>query len=131
MESVKLSNVIWAAVVGIGLLIIILLFVWIWLIYTPMWACLVSGILALLLGVLAYFSQSSIEKPLYGQISAVIFGFIGIGFLLGAAWMQTDALKLPCLIVVLIVALIVFGFGAWKIKDIEREREIKARRKKL
>ncbi|MCX8173934.1 MAG: hypothetical protein N3F63_04940 [Thermoplasmata archaeon] len=131
MAGVKLSNVVWAAVAGIGLLIIILLFVWIWLVYTPMWACLISGILSLFLGIVAYFGQSSIEKPLFGQVSALVFGMAGVGFLLGAAWMQADALKIPCLIAVLIVAFVVFGFGAWKIKDMEREREIKATRKKL
>ncbi|MEM3396431.1 MAG: hypothetical protein QW620_03530 [Thermoplasmata archaeon] len=131
MAGVKLSNVVWAAVAGIGFLILILIFVWIWLVYTPMWACVISGILSLLLGTLAYFGQASLEKPIFGQISAVVFGILGIGFLMGAAWLQVDALKIPCLIAVLIVAFIVFGFGAWKIKDIELEKEIRAKRKKL
>ncbi len=130
MPEMKISTLVWGAVAGIGLLIVVLLFAWIWLAYTPMWACIISGILSLALGVLSYFAQALIEKPVFGRGSAVVFGILGIGFLAGGAWLQPDANKVPCFIGVLIVALIVFGFGAWKIRDIEREKEILAKRKR-
>jgi len=131
MGDVKFSNVLWAGVAGIALLIVCLLFFWIWISYTLMWACLISGILSIVLGIIAYFAQAVIEKPVLGLVSAGVFGILGIGFLLSAAWFQEEGKKIPCLILVLVVALILLAFWAWKIRDMEREKEIKAKRKRL
>ncbi|MEM3444709.1 MAG: hypothetical protein QXJ27_01200 [Thermoplasmata archaeon] len=131
MAGIKFSSVVWAAVTGILLLIVFLLFALIWISYPQMWAYLISGILALVLALLSYFSQAFIEKPLPGQVSALVFGLLGIGFLVGAAWLQEESRKIPCIISVLIVAVILLGFAGWKLRDMEREKEIKAKRKKL
>jgi len=131
MASIRISNILWGIVSGIGLLVLLLLFYLIWITLTIFWAFVSSGILALALGVFAYFFQAFIEKPIFGQISALVFGVLGIVFLIGGAWQVPDVQKIPCLIAVLIVAVIVFGFGAWKLKDMEREKEIKSKRKRL